>query len=165
MLWPDARMVIVSTSRDSASDATPPNSQAPGPVVIRIPGTAYVAVFVLLMMLSLPAISWPAYCAWLLVLPVALAWWVARVRTTVTHDEIRVRTATGSATHRWAEVEGIYFPQPRLLGSTWARAALTDGSQVALPAVTWQQIPVLSKASGGKFPDVTALPKPDDTSE
>lgn len=159
-------MVIVSTSRDSASDVTPPNSQGLAPAVIRIPGTAYMAILVLLMMLTLPAISWPAYCAWLLAIPLVLIWWVARVRTTVTVDELAVRTATGSSTHGWADVKGINFPRPRLLGPSWARADMADGSQVALPAVTWQQIPVLSKASGGKFPDVTALPKnPETTGE
>ena len=129
--------------------------------MIRIPATAYVAIVVLLLIISLPVISWPAYFGWLLVLPVLLAWWVARVRTVVTEDEIRVRTAIGSSVHPWSQVKGIYFPKPRLFGISWARAALADESRVALPAVTWQQIPILSKASGGKFPDVTVLPKRD----
>lgn len=169
MDWPDARMVIVSTSRDSAPDATPPPSRAPeqgsadergrpAPAVIRIPGTAYVAVAVMLMILSLPALTWPAYCGWLVLIPVLLCWWIARVRTTATPEELRVRTAAGSATHPWSQVKGVFFPKPRLFGISWARAELADGTRVALPAVTWQQIPELSRASGGRFPDVTALP-------
>lgn len=163
-------MVIVSTSRDSAPDATPPPSpssdpghdlaQDPAPAVIRIPGTAYYPIAVMLMILSMPVLAWPLYCGWMLLIPVALGWWVARVRTTVTADEIRVRTATGSSVHPWSQVKGVYFPKPRLFGISWARAVLADESRVALPAVTWQQIPELSRASGGKFPDVTALAVP-----
>ncbi|WP_158506379.1 PH domain-containing protein [Tomitella biformata] len=163
----------MSTSRDSASDATPPPSPAPdpgqapaqdpAPAVIRIPVTAYVAVAVLLMILSMPALAWPLYCGWMLVIPLLLIWWVARVRTTVTVDEIRVRTATGSATISWSQIKGLYFPTPRLFGISWARAVLADESRVALPAVTWQQIPELSRASRGRFPDVTAIPPADST--
>ena len=159
-------MVIVSTSRDSAPDDTPSSSaaqepvRAPAPAVIRIPGTAYVAVAVLLMIISLPVLAWPLYCGWMLIIPILLCWWVARVRTTVTLDEIHVRTATGSSTIPWSQVQGVHFPTPRLFGISWARAVLADETRVALPAVTWQQIPELSRASGGKFPDVTALPLP-----
>ena len=151
----------MSTSRDSASDPTPTNPPGPDPAVIRIPGTAYVAVIALAAMLSLPALAWPVYWGWLVIIPIALAWWVARVRTTVTPIEIQARTATGSSVIPWSRVKSVYFPRPRLFGISWARAVLTDGSRVPLPAVNWQQIPELSRASGGRFPDVTALPHAD----
>lgn len=166
----------MSTSRDSAPDVTPPASAPsdpvrpraqnpagapavpPDPAVIRIPATAYFPIVVLLAILSMPVLAWPLQTGWLLLVPVALCWWVARVRTTVTADEIRVRTAIGSRSIPWGQVKGVYFPTPKVFGISWARAVLVDESRVALPAVTWQQIPELSRASGGKFPDVTAPP-------
>lgn len=148
----------MSTPHKFGSDDThdpAPTGDAGGrtPVVFRIPVTAYAAVACLAAIVLMPVLSWPAYCGWLLIIPVLCVWWVARVRTTVTRDGVTVRTFFATRTTEWQAIRGVVFPHPRIFGISWARAHLRDGGVLRLPAVTWNDIPQISKASGGSIPN------------
>ncbi|MDG3014065.1 PH domain-containing protein [Speluncibacter jeojiensis] len=137
--------------QQSTPDDTPDAQsgvRSPAPAVIRIPATAHLAEVVLLLLLTLPAFTWPAASAWLLAIPVLLAVWTERVRTEVSTSGLRVRTFTGSRQIGWDQLKGLHFPRNR-----WARAELTDGTPVSLPAVHFRQVSILAAASGGRIPD------------
>ncbi|MGB3696646.1 MAG: PH domain-containing protein [Gordonia sp. (in: high G+C Gram-positive bacteria)] len=116
--------------------------------VFSVSRLAYFSIPVaLLLVVMLMGISVPGF-AWTLVVPLALAWWIRRLKTIVDGQGI---TAVGTfATTRipWHDVDGLQFPK-------WSavRVVLTDGSSVRLPAVGFADLPAISKASGGRVPD------------
>jgi hypothetical protein len=116
--------------------------------VIRISPLAYIGCAFLLFAVSFPIFGWPAAFGWLLVAPILAAAWVARVRTTVTPEGLHVRRLVGGRALSWSEITGFRFPK-----RGWARATLTDGGEVALPVVTFDRLPQLAAASGGRIPD------------
>ncbi|TSE01023.1 PH domain-containing protein [Skermania sp. ID1734] len=116
--------------------------------VIRISRLAWIAVVMLFFCVSLPVIAWPAAFAWLLLIPVAVGIWVARIRTTVTPDGLELRSVFGAQNLSWTQVRGVRFPK-----RGWARADLGDGAEVALPAVGFDRIRELAAASNGRIPD------------
>lgn len=71
-----------------------------------------------------------------------------RVRTVVGPEGIVARATFKTTNLKWDELDGLRFPK-----RGWARARLTDGSEVALPVVTFGRLPQLSEASGGRIPD------------
>lgn len=157
----------MSTSPDSTPQPTPPRGEpdtaAPTPeAVIRIPATAYVAAASIGVILLLPAVAWPAYWGWLPLAAVAIALWIHRRRTVVSPAGLSVRGLVGTRTVPWDAVRGIVVPTPRIFGKSWARAVLTDDTRLALPAVTWRQLPAVDFASGGRFTAPTPAPPAED---
>ncbi|GAA2558942.1 PH domain-containing protein [Mycolicibacterium diernhoferi] len=92
---------------------------------------------------ALPSWSWI-----LMVFPVLASVTIARYRTVAGRDEVTARTLLGSRTVPWTRIEGLRFTR-----SSWARARLTDGSEITLPAVTFATLPLLTAASGGRVPN------------
>ncbi|TQF67171.1 PH domain-containing protein [Rhodococcus spelaei] len=92
------------------------------------------------------ASSWVTSLLWLI--PIAVAYWMLRVRTIVDADGLRLRRAFSSRTLSWSEIKGFRFPK-----RGWAFAELTDGSEVRLPVVTFGRLPQLAAASGGRVTD------------
>ncbi|WP_280180349.1 PH domain-containing protein [Nocardia farcinica] len=117
--------------------------------VIRITPLAYLGVVVLALCVFLFFVGWPAGLWWLLLIPVAVAVWVARTRTVVTGDGLELRTVLGSRRLDWAQIKGVSIPK-----RGFARAHLADDSTVALPAVSYDQLRKLIAASRGRLPDV-----------
>ncbi|MCE4265314.1 PH domain-containing protein [Rhodococcus sp. AD45-ID] len=126
------------------------SSHTPKPLrhVIRISQLAYMACAFLLFAVSFPIFGWPAAFSWLLILPIIAVYFVARVRTTVSPDGLEVRSMFSSRTLSWDEVKGFRFPK-----RSWARAELTDGTEVTLPAVSFVRLPEIAIASGGRITD------------
>ncbi|MGJ6125298.1 PH domain-containing protein [Mycolicibacterium sp. Y3] len=134
--------------RARCKDGVVSSARAQTDVVIRISPMAYFGVgFFTLGLLAL-IFAWPGYAAVLLILPILLAAAVFRYRTVADRDHVRVRTLLGSRTVRWEEIDGLRFTR-----SSWARARLTDGSELVLPAVTFSTLPLLTAASGGRVPN------------
>jgi hypothetical protein len=124
-----------------------PPPAAVEPVVIRISPTAHVAVgFVALGLLSL-ALAW-TWLAPLLVIPAVLSGYIVRLRTTADSDSVTARTLLGSEAVRWEDIEGLRFSR-----GSWARAALKDGRELRLPAVTFATLPQLTQVSAGRVPN------------
>lgn len=92
---------------------------------------------------ALPSWSWV-----LLVGPVLASAVIARYRTVADRDQVTARTLLKSRTVAWTQIEGLRFTR-----SAWAKARLTDGSEMTLPAVTFATLPLLTAASNGRVPN------------
>lgn len=116
--------------------------------VIRNSPLALCAVVLLLLCILFPALGWPSLLGWMLLIPVGLAYWILRVRTTVSEEGLRARKMWGSQFVAWRDIKGLRFPK---YGP--ARAVLASGGEVKLPAVALEDTPVLASFSGGRLPD------------
>ncbi len=92
---------------------------------------------------ALPSWSWV-----LLVGPVLASTIIVRYRTVADSDQVTARTLLGTRTVAWPEIEGLQFNR-----SSWAKARLTDGSEMTLPAVTFATLPLLTSVSNGRVPN------------
>lgn len=128
--------------------------------VIRIPRLAFLGVFILLMCVFFPFVGWPAGLWWLLLIPVAVLAWVLRTQTGVSDAGLDLRTLFGSRHLDWAQVKGVRIPK-----RGYVRADLTDGSEVKLPAVSYDRLRDLATFSGGRIPDPFAEPREPATEE
>ncbi|MGH8961129.1 MAG: PH domain-containing protein [Jatrophihabitantaceae bacterium] len=90
--------------------------------------------------------------ALLLLIPVAVAFYIARTATTVDASGIRVRALLGSRTLAWSELRGLS------VGERSVYAVGLDGS-VRLPCVRVSDLAAVAAASGGRLPELPA-PKP-----
>jgi hypothetical protein len=97
--------------------------------------------------LLIPVMQWP-WTSPLLIIPVLLSAAVVRWRTVADRETVTARNLLSSRTVPWEQVEGLRFVK-----SSWARAQLTDGTQLRLPAVTFATLPLLTEASGGRVPN------------
>ncbi|MGQ4596725.1 PH domain-containing protein [Nocardia sp. R6R-6] len=127
--------------------------------VIRIPRLAFLGVFILLMCVFFPFVGWPAGLWWLLLIPVVVLAWVLRTQTAVSDAGLDLRTLFGSRHVDWAQVKGVRIPK-----RGYVRADLTDGTEVKLPAVSYDRLRDLAAASGGRIPDPFARPDTPDES-
>jgi hypothetical protein len=142
-----------------------------GPVVIRLPRTAYLAV-VLLFFASVAVAFGDSHPhgvgdtgsgfagfstgpqAIVLVIPVLAAVYIARTATIVTENGLRVRALFGARDLPWDEVRGLTVSGRAIY------AVLTDGA-VRLPCVRIAHLGPLSRLSGGRLPEMAdAVPKP-----
>ncbi|WP_433683589.1 PH domain-containing protein [Nocardia sp. CA-119907] len=119
--------------------------------VIRITQMAYLGVVVLLFCVFFAFVGWPIGLWWLLLLPVAAAVWIARTRTTVSEGGLDLRTVFGSRHLDWAQVAGVSIPK-----RGFVRAHLSDDTDVKLPAVSYDRLRDLIRASNGRIPDLFA---------
>lgn len=117
-------------------------------MTIRIPPTAHLAVGFFTLGLFSIVLANPRWFAPLLVIPVVASLLIVRLRTVADHDTVTARTLLGRRTVPWDDVEGLRFSK-----ASWARAALRDGSELRLPAVTFATLPRLTAASGGRVPN------------
>ena len=80
------------------------------PVIVRIHPMGLTAVVLFLFAVSFPALGNPKLFGWMVAIPVIAAFWVVRVRTTVTEDGLRTRRLFSSRTIEWSEVAGLQSP-------------------------------------------------------
>ncbi|BDT96608.1 hypothetical protein IFM12275_65840 [Nocardia sputorum] len=128
--------------------------------MIRIPRLAFLGVFILLMCVFFPFVGWPAGLWWLLLIPVVVLAWVLRTQTAVSDAGLDLRTLFGSRHLDWAQVKGVRIPK-----RGYVRADLTDGTEVKLPAVSYDRLRDLAAFSGGRIPDPFAEPREPATEE
>ncbi|MFJ4650468.1 PH domain-containing protein [Nocardia sp. NPDC088792] len=128
--------------------------------MIRLPRLAHVGVFMLLFCVAFPFFGWPAVLWILFAIPLAVAVWIERTRTTVSESGIDTRTMFGGRHIDWSEVQGLKIPKRGFL-----RVHLTDESDVTLPAVGYDRLRDLVAASGGRIPDPFAEPEDDEEPE
>ncbi|MDJ0391982.1 PH domain-containing protein [Rhodococcus sp. G-MC3] len=148
----------MSPSQQSEPPDISSHTPDPSPQVIRLPRLALVGVVLLFFGVCFPALSWPAAFGWLFIVPIAVAFWVLRVRTTVSSEGLAMRRVLGSDQLTWDEVKGIHFPDRR-----WARVVLNDKTEKSLPLVRFDRLPVLAAASGGRITDPYAAAAEADT--
>ena len=124
-----------------------------GPVPAQLPTTRLrpsrswllpVAVFAVLLLPLSAATPWLLL---VLVVPVVLAAGVVRSGVDVGEAGVTVRSLAGERTVPWGEVAGLRVGRRAEL---WL--VTTAGTEVRLPALRARDLPVLSTASGGRFP-------------
>lgn len=128
--------------------------------VIRIPRLAHLGVFLALFCVAFPFFGAPKVLWFLFVIPIVLAVWVERTRTTVSDNGIDTRTLFGSRHLDWADVRGLKIPKRGYL-----RLHLADDTDVTLPAVGYDRLPDLVAASNGRIPDPFIEPENADEAE
>jgi hypothetical protein len=126
-----------------------PQGSESAKTVIRISPMAHMAsVFLVFALLTVgPAFGTVGMLLSLLV-PLLISVAIERVRTVADTDTVTTRTLLKSRTVLWPQIEGLAFTRSR-----WARARLTDESDMLLPAVTFATLPRLTAASGGRVPN------------
>lgn len=111
--------------------------------------THFLVAAVMACLMLIPIGSAPLALGWLLIVPLGLAWWAARAETRVDDSGITARYAFRPQRHMdWDELAGIGFTGSRAL------ARGHDGDSFPLPALSFNDMPWLAKASGGRVPDV-----------
>jgi hypothetical protein len=73
---------------------------------------------------------------------------IVRYRTVADAATVTARTLLESKTVDWDDIKGLRFVKGR-----WARADLTSGEEMRLPAVTFSTLPQLTEISGGRVPN------------
>ncbi|WP_194834623.1 PH domain-containing protein [Nocardia sp. XZ_19_369] len=124
--------------------------------VIRIPRLAFLGVFILFMCVFFMFVGWPAGLWWMLLIPVAVSVWVLRTQTTVSEGGLDLRTVFRSRHLDWSQLKGVRIPK-----RGYVRADLVDGTEVKLPAVSYDRVRDLAIASQGRIPDPYAVPPGD----
>ncbi len=117
------------------------------PVVIKISPMAHLAVGFFALGLMIPVLSW-SFSLPLLLIPAAVSVWIIRLRTVADTHGVTARELFGSRRIPWTQIDGLRFTK-----GSWARAHLTDGAEVRLPAVTFGTLPRLTEVSGGRVPN------------
>lgn len=126
---------------------TPPARPAPPRrLVLRVPGSALVGVFFLVLCESAVAFAAP-WLTTLYLIPLGLAVWIVRTRTVVDAEQLVVRTVLGRRVLPWTDVASL-----RVREGKWVRAVLADGSEVVLPTVRTRHLPALAIVTG-RIPD------------
>lgn len=142
------------TSQNPA--ATPPQADTePRTAVFRISPLSLLAVLAL-GICAIP-VAFGAPWLWLVyVVPLGLAFWVLRVRTTAGPDDVVARGALRATRVRWADIAGLRLRSSRIRSRV--SAVLRNGSELPLPAVHVRDLPLLAAVSGGRLPDPSATP-------
>lgn len=110
-----------------------------------------VVLFMTLMML-IPISHAPALLGWFFILPTLYLWWLLRARTVVNSTGITAHYAfRGTRSVTWEDFEGIGFKG----ATSFARSR--TGEQFPLPAVSFNSLPEVSHASGGRIPDALTV--------
>jgi hypothetical protein len=142
----------VSEQKPAAEPTSPATETQPGPFTFRVSQLALFVTFTLAICVTPLAIS----AFWLLplyLIPIAAAYWVRRVGTTVDGDGLLVRGVIRARRVAWHEVTAL-----RLRTRSRVSAVLVDGPELPLPAVHLRDLPLLAALSGGRIPDPAASP-------
>jgi hypothetical protein len=90
---------------------------------------------------------------WLLelyLIPIAVAYWVRRVGTTVDAEGLSARGVFRIRRVTWEHITAL-----RLRTRSRVSAVCDDGAELPLPAVHLRDLPALAAVSGGRIPDPT----------
>lgn len=117
-----------------------------GRVTIRLPLTALLGVFGLIICMTPVAFGAPGLQVLYLV-PLSLGFWVVQNRTVVGRDMVIAHRVWGSQRIIWSELAGL-----RVDDQSRIRAVLHSGDEVGLPAVRARHLPILAALSGGRLP-------------
>ncbi|MFD2421186.1 PH domain-containing protein [Amycolatopsis pigmentata] len=125
--------------------------------VFRVPGTALLAVVLLMVCLVPTAFSGVPGLWALYVVPLALIVFVVRTRTVATGEGLAVRTMFGHRELPWERLKGL-----AITGRAKVKAVLTDDTEVPLPTVRTRHLPVISLVSEGRLKDPSGLTDDED---
>ena len=117
--------------------------------VIRVSPMAHmISVFLAFALFTVGPAFGKVGLALMLLVPVFISIAIERFRTVADAETVTTRTLRKTRTVMWPQIEGLSFTRGR-----WARAHLTDESNMLLPAVTFATLPRLTAASDGRVPN------------
>lgn len=115
-------------------------------VTIRLPLTALLGIFGLIVCMTPVAFGAPGLQVLYLV-PVILGLWLVRTRTVVGPETVVAHRLWGSRRMAWSDLAGL-----RVDSQSRIWAVLHAGDEVGLPAVRARHLPILASISGGRLP-------------
>lgn len=130
-----------------------PESSPRDDALFRVNPMSYVVIAVLVLGILWPVTNYPVTLGWLLLLPLAFAWWVARTRTRLDEDGVHLTTWRDRTDVPWDEVKGVMFPR-----RGFARLVTTSDRSLPMGGVSFHDLPRLSTASRGRIRDPYATP-------
>jgi Bacterial PH domain len=144
----------VSEPASEPLDTAAPPDSAPR-AVFRV--SPLVVLVALTLAVCVTPVAWAAPYLWLIYLiPIGIIAWTLRVRTTADPETVAVRRIVGGRRVPWGEIAKVRLGRARNPASARVSAVLTDGSELALPAVHVRDLPRLAAVSGGRLPDPAA---------
>ena len=137
---------------DSGDNTDGANGTTPVTATVFRPDRTHLLGAGLMLLTSLLTVgAAPKFLFWILLLPLFYAYWALKSRTTIDTDGITATNAfSADRSVTWEDFAGIRF------GSGSSHARSHDGREFALPGVTFNSVPDLAAASGGRIPDVIA---------
>ncbi len=138
----------MSESHQSVPPQESSHIKLPSSYTIRTSRQVLIPIGFSFICVSFVALGWPQAFGWLFLLPIALAFYVLRVGTTVNKTGLITHRILGNQQIAWSNVKGIRMPK-----HGWARAELQDGTSVTLPAVNVDRLRELAVTSHGHIPD------------
>jgi hypothetical protein len=140
-------MGTVSTTPDEPSPSAPATR-----AIFRV--SPLVVLVALTFAVCATPVAFAAPYLWLIYLiPVGIIVWTLRVRTVADAETVVVRRMVGGRTVPWSEIAKVHLGRARNPASARVSAVLSDGSELALPAVHVRDLPRLAAVSGGRLPD------------
>jgi hypothetical protein len=116
---------------------------------VRKPGALFVAALIAFVgTVPFAGASWQLVP--IMLIPLAILFWVLRAGTDVSPDGLRVRALFGSTVIPWSRIDQL-APDPRGRVS----ALLTDGKMIRLTGVTTANLPAVIAAGGQQLGDDT----------
>ena len=125
-----------------------PESTPKDRALFRVNPMSYVVIGIFAMAIIWPVTAYPTTLGWLVLLPIAFAWWVARTRTRLDGDGVHLSSWRSRRSVPWDEVKGVMFPK-----NGFARLVTTSEDSIPMGGVSFHDLPRLSVASGGRIRD------------
>lgn len=129
--------------RPPVPEATPADR-----TLFRVNPMSYLVIAVLVVAILWPIAAYPLALSWLVLLPVAFGWWVARTWTRLDEDGVQISSWRSRRTVSWDQVKGVMFPK-----RGFARLVTATDESLPMGGVSFHDLPRLSQASRGRIRD------------
>lgn len=134
-----------------------PESTPRDRALFRVNPMSYIIIAIFLIAIAWPVTAYPVALGWLVLIPIAYAWWVARTSTRLDEDGVHMSSWRNRRTVPWDEVKGVMFPK-----RGFARLVTTSDESLPMGGVSFHDLPRLSLASGGRIRDPYSAVAPGD---
>ncbi|SDW76267.1 PH domain-containing protein [Saccharopolyspora shandongensis] len=151
----DAEQAAESTDERTAESAdaeqaAPAEPEGPKSLTFRITPVALLGVLAVIICATPLATTAGTWALLIYLIPLGLAVWILRTRTTFDAQQVVARTMLGRTKFGWDDVVSLRLDEKR-----WLKAVLRSGKEVQLPAVRVRDLPQVAAISGGRLPDPT----------
>ncbi|KAA0919485.1 PH domain-containing protein [Dietzia sp. ANT_WB102] len=136
-----------------------PESNPRDRALFRVNPMSYIVIAIFVLAILWPVTAYPLALGWLVLLPLAFGWWVARTWTRLDEDGVQLSSWRTRRSVQWDEVKGVMFPK-----RGFARLVTTSDASLPMGGVSFHDLPRLSSASRGRIRDPYTAPGPNSTS-
>lgn len=133
-----------------------PESTPTDRALFRVNPMSYAVIAFFVLAILWPISAYPVTLGWLVLLPIAFGWWVARTTTRVDEDGVHLSSWRTRRSVPWEEVKGVMFPK-----NGFARLVTTTEDSLTMGGVSFHDLPRLSVASRGRIRDPYSVTRPD----